>query len=76
MKKKDEFVPHCYHRFYESDDNEYVKLCLYYPKYKEWTKSMFLSETIIPWAIDWIKYYELWRITGKWLGGGIVHEKK
>ncbi len=76
IKKRDEFVPHCYHRFYESDYNEYVKLCLYYPKYKEWTKSMFLSETIIPWAIDWIKYYELWRITGKWLGGGIVHEKK
>ena len=36
---------------------------------------MFLSETIIPWAIEWLKYYELWRITGKWLGGGIEHGK-
>lgn len=75
MKTKDEDIPHCYHRSYENENNEYVKLCLYYPKYKEWTKNMFLSETIIPWAIEWLKYYELWRITGKWLGGGIEHGK-
>ena len=75
MKIKDEDIPHTYHRFYESEHNEYVKLCLYYPIYGEWTKNMFLSETIIPWAIDWLKYYELWRITGEWLGGGIEHGK-
>lgn len=70
MKKQNEDIPHCYTRFYKDENNEYVKLCLYYPKYKEWTPDMFLSDTIIPWAIEWLKYYELWRITGKWLGGG------
>lgn len=75
MMKKDEYIPHCYKRFFKNVDDEYVQICLYYPKYKEWKKEMFLSETIIPWAIDWLKYYELWRITGKWFGGGIDHEK-
>lgn len=75
MKKENEYIPHCYERIYKTEGNEYVKLCLYYPKYKEWSKDLFLSETIIPWAIEWLKYYELWRITGKWLGGGIEHEK-
>ena len=75
MMKEDEYIPHCYRRHYNSKDDEYVKLCLYYPKYHEWSRDMFLSDTIIPWAIDWLYFYELWRITGKWLGGGIEHEK-
>ena len=75
MTKKNEQIPHCYKRHYKSNDDEYVKLCLYYPKYHEWSADMFLSETVIPWAIDWLYFYELWRITGTWLGGGIEHEK-
>lgn len=75
VNDKDEEIPHCYKQNYISEGNEYVQICIYYPKYKEWTRDMFLSETIIPWAVDWIYYYEQWRITGKWLGGGIIHEK-
>ena len=75
MKSQDDNVPHCYKRHYKNKENEYVKICLYYPKYKEWTKDMYISDTIIPWAIEWLYYYEYWRLTGKWLGGGIEHEK-
>ena len=75
MKEKNEQIPHCYIRSYKNKDNEFVKICLYYPKYQEWTKDMFISDTIIPWAIEWLFYYEKWRLTGKWLGGGIEHEK-
>lgn len=75
MKYDDENIPHCYERKFKSPKKEFVRICLYYPITKEWTKEMFISDTIIPWAIEWLKYYELWRITGKWLGGGIEHEK-
>lgn len=45
-------------------------LCLYRLKYEEFTKSCLLSETIIPWTSMWLYYYEMWHVTGKWLGGG------
>lgn len=75
MKKENEKIPHCYKSSYKNKNNEYVKLCLYYPGNYEWSNEMLLSDTIIPWAIDWLYFYELWRITGKWLGGGVVHGK-
>lgn len=75
IKEKDKKIPHCYKQEYINKNNELVKICLYYPKYHEWTPNMLLSETIIPWAIEWLYFYENWRITDKWLGGGIEHEK-
>ena len=45
-------------------------ICLYQPKYKEFRRSEFLSDTVIPWISLWLYYYELWHLTGKWLGGG------
>lgn len=41
-------------------------LCLYYPKYKEWTKFCYISDTIIPWISTWLFAYEYWLITGVW----------
>lgn len=55
-------VPHLY-----SDGS----LCLYYPKYKEWEYNDLWAETIIPWTCLWLFYYEIWKETGEWLGGGI-----
>lgn len=43
-------------------------LCLHYNG--EWDAWMLISETIIPWASEWLFYYELWLTTGEWLGGG------
>lgn len=55
-------LPHTY------TNNE---LCLYYPRNKEWTKYMYLSDTIIPWISEWLYFYQVWEITGEWYGGGI-----
>lgn len=49
-------------------------LCLYNKKSREWGKHMPLVKTIIPWASDWLQFYELWLVTGVWQGGGIEHE--
>ncbi len=58
---KGEEIPHMYSQKH---------LCLYQPKYKEFRRSDFLSDTIIPWAALWLYYYEQWHLTDKWLGGG------
>ena len=57
-------IPHMY-------DQKY--LCLYYPKIEEWRKIDWLHKSIVPWATTWLYYYELWLVTGKWLGGGVEH---
>lgn len=46
------------------------KLCLHRPKYREFKFSDYLSNTIIPWISLWLYYYEMWHVTGDWLGGG------
>lgn len=47
------------------------KLCLYLPNAGEWTPDMSLAHTIVPWIADWLFYYEVWHVTGEWLGGGV-----
>lgn len=47
-----------------------IHLCLWQPRYREWTWSMKLSETYVPWTIQWLFYFEDWLSTGEWAGGG------
>jgi hypothetical protein len=47
-----------------------TRLCLYYPTSNEWTTQSWLSKTMVPWTISWLRFYEIWQITGKWEGGG------
>lgn len=56
-------LPHVY-------SHEEQRLCLYYPDGKEWHSSKYLVHTIFPWVSEWLFYYELWIVTGEWLGGG------
>lgn len=58
---KNEKIPHVY------PGN---RLCLYQPKYREFTGSKFISDTIIPWTSLWLYHYEVWHVTGDWQGGG------
>jgi hypothetical protein len=51
-------------------------LCLYYPKYHEWTPRDFIAETVVPWASLWLFYYEVWHATGVWFGAGVAHLPK
>jgi len=44
--------------------------CLYLPGTGEWTDQKLIADTIIPWLSLWLFYYEVWFLTGKWLGGG------
>lgn len=57
-----EDIPHTYPK---------ERLCLYYPGYKEFTSSMLISDTVIPWISLWLYHYENWHLTGDWMGGGI-----
>lgn len=63
-----------YHIFMRDGD-----LCLYDHRESAWTVQMFIHETIIPWTAEWLVFYELWKLTGKWLGPEASHgtaEKK
>lgn len=55
---------HAPHVYWDDDG----RLCLYYPKESPWSRDMVIAETIFPWTALWLRYYELWLDTGKWLG--------
>lgn len=52
------------------------RLCLCYPNGQEWNVTKLYVDTIIPWACEWLLFYEIWFITDKWLGGGIGHKNE
>jgi hypothetical protein len=56
-------LPHTF----ESDE-----LCLHYEE--EFSGQDLIAKTIVPWISEWLVHYELWLITGKWLGGGHGNE--
>ncbi len=67
IKKIDEpGFPHIFHRDREKNK---IELCLCYGD--DFTSDMLIAETYIPWAIEWLYYYEIWLVTGEWCGGGI-----
>jgi hypothetical protein len=57
-------LPHAY-------EQRPTRLCLYLPGTGEWTSSMRLDETVVPWAILWLFYFEEWLVSNEWKGGGI-----
>jgi hypothetical protein len=57
-------LPHVY-------EQQPPHLCLYLPGTGEWDNSMRISETIVPWAILWLFYFEEWLESDDWKGGGI-----
>jgi hypothetical protein len=60
-RRNGEQAPHLYGK---------SELCLYRPGRGEWSPSMLLSDTIVPWASEWLLHYEIWLATGEWTGGG------
>lgn len=57
-----------YHPCYKK---ELPLLCLTHLGEDKTDTSMPLTETYIPWAIEWTEFYELWLLTGTWYGKGI-----
>lgn len=47
-----------------------TKLCLYMPGLGEWHPGAWLTETMVPWTLEWLRYFELWLADGSWSGGG------
>ena len=43
-------------------------VCLYYGN--EWTSDKSIAQTIVPWLLEWLFFYEGWLATGEWQGGG------
>ena len=56
-------LPHVY-------DQSAQRLCLYRPAYREWKSTLLISRTIVPWAVLWFYYFEIWLVTGIWPGRG------
>ena len=48
-------------------------LCLYDWREQQWQKGWHLHEKIIPWTAEWLMFYELYLMTGKWVGKSAVH---
>lgn len=48
-------------------------LCLFYPKDHSWHSGLLIADTIIPWAAEWLMFYELWQETGVFLGPEAPH---
>ena len=45
--------------------------CVYLPKSGEWSADKLLAETLVPWTMLWLVFYETWLVTGIWDGGGV-----
>lgn len=54
---------------------ETVELCLWLPSTGQWNSRMSIAETIMPWTVLWLYYFEDWLATGNWRGGGIHPEE-
>jgi hypothetical protein len=55
-------VPHVYH--------DPLRLCLILPGAHEWTGTMRIDQTFVPWATTWLYYFEEWLLSDEWKGGG------
>ena len=49
---------------------EFPALCLYDSRADEWSPEQLIAETIVPWTIHWLYWFEVWLLTGEWRGGG------
>lgn len=56
------------HKFEVDPKNNSVKICLHL--HHEFDSTNLISDFIIPWATEWLYFYEIWLATGEWCGGG------
>lgn len=46
------------------------QLCLWRPGKGEWSRRLWLVDSVLLWASLWLFFYEVWLATGDWMGGG------
>lgn len=66
---RDEPIPHVY----DEGLTDHPSLCLFDPAERGWDSSRAIATTTIPWAADWLRFYEAWQATGVWTSGGRDH---
>ena len=64
------------HIYFNKADPQSPWLCLYDPEERFWSPEEYIAETIIPWASDWLFFFEGWLATGEWEGGGRHPERR
>lgn len=64
-------IPHLY-RY--PTEHETPRLCLFWPKEREWTKFTSIANFIIPWTAEWLANYEFWKATGTWPSPEAPHD--
>lgn len=52
------------------------ELCLFMRGTGEWSRQKMIAKTVIPWAAEWLQFYELWLATGEWYGEGMHPQVK
>ena len=50
--------------------------CVFFDQKERMDERKVNFKTIVPWTSLWLYYYELWHVTGEWLGGGEHPNKK
>lgn len=63
-------IPHVYA---DPDAPDDLVLCLFDPRADGWSRRQTIASTIVPWTASWLRFYEIWRATGEWHGGGVDH---
>lgn len=58
-------IPHLIH---DDEEPENSALCLFDPDEGQWDTSMWISDTTVPWASEWLHHYEFWHLDGIWRG--------
>ncbi|PWU09496.1 MAG: hypothetical protein C5B50_27345 [Verrucomicrobia bacterium] len=48
-------------------------LCLYDWREQPWETKWHLADTIVPWTAEWLVFYEIYLLTGRWLGKSALH---
>jgi len=43
-------------------------VCLHYPPDMRWNEKIEINQYTIPWISEWIIFYEIYKMTGKWEG--------
>ncbi len=69
---QDNIFPGCQHPphvFRVDEEKGNVSICLYFGSYEFSSKNL-LANTIVPWSVEWLYFYEIWLSTGSWEGGG------
>jgi hypothetical protein len=72
LPKEKTVIPHTY-GLKRIDGKLYPQLCL--NLIEDWNGAMKICDTLYPWLVEWLYFYEVWLITNKWLGGGHVFRK-